>query len=141
MLSRFFKKTEPTTATPSQYQQLGGEKAVRAMAERFYDIMQSDPEASDLLAIHPQPMTAIRLKFFEFLSGWLGGPQLFIEKYGDPRLRARHLPFSIDIKMRDQWLHCMYVVLNEQVQDPLLKQQLKAQFTRLAHHMINTAES
>lgn len=107
------------------------------MAERFYDIMESDPRAADLLALHPQPMTAIRVKFFQFLSGWLGGPPLFAQQYGHPRLRARHLPFAIDTRMRDQWLLCMYQVLDEQVSDRLLKQQLRAQFTQLAHHMIN----
>ncbi|RUO63181.1 group II truncated hemoglobin [Pseudidiomarina insulisalsae] len=137
MLS-FLKGKKAAVEPPSQYQQLGGESAVRAMAERFYDIMATDPRARELLALHPQPLTAIRQKFFEFLSGWLGGPQLFTEKYGHPRLRARHLPFRVDIKMRDQWLLCMYQVLDEQVADPLLHMQLKQQFTRLAHHMINT---
>lgn len=136
MLS-FFKSKKPSEPR-SQYHQLGGEQAVRQMAERFYDIMESDPRARDLLALHPQPLTTIRQKFFEFLSGWFGGPQLFTEKYGHPQLRARHLPFRIDVKMRDQWLLCMYQVLDEQVQDPLLHMQLKQQFTRLAHHMINT---
>lgn len=136
MLS-FFKRNQ-TNEPASQYQQLGGEQGVRAMAERFYDIMESDPRARDLLALHPQPLDTIRQKFFEFLSGWFGGPQLFTEKYGHPRLRARHLPFRIDIKMRDQWLLCMYQVLDEQIEDPLLHMQVKQQFTRLAHHMINT---
>ncbi|MCL5050808.1 MAG: group II truncated hemoglobin [Firmicutes bacterium] len=135
MLSRLFNRHRPEPL--SQYQQLGGEVAVRNMADRFYDIMQTDPEAAELLAMHPQPLDAIRQKFFEFLSGWFGGPQLFSAKYGHPRLRARHLPFAIDTRMRDQWLHCMYRVLDEQVQDALLHQQLKAQFTQLAHHMIN----
>lgn len=108
------------------------------MAERFYDVMESDPRAKDLLAIHPQPMTVIRQKFFEFLSGWFGGPPLFEEKYGHPRLRARHMPFTIDLKLRDQWLLCMYQVLDEQVEDELLKIQLRQRFTQLAHHMINT---
>ncbi len=108
------------------------------MAERFYDIMETDPRAAELLAMHPQPLTHIRQKFFEFLSGWLGGPALFEEKYGHPRLRARHLPFRIDEAMRDQWLMCMYQVLDEQVQDDLLKMQLKSRYTALAHHMINT---
>ncbi|WP_417690710.1 group II truncated hemoglobin [Pseudidiomarina sp.] len=133
-----FLKSKKASGPTSQYDQLGGEQGVRAMAERFYDIMESDPRAQDLLALHPQPLNAIREKFFEFLSGWLGGPQLFTEKYGHPRLRARHLPFRIDVKMRDQWLLCMYQVLDEQVQDQLLHMQLKQQFTRLAHHMINT---
>ncbi len=111
---------------------------MRAIANGFYDVMEHDPRAKELLAMHPQPLDAIREKFFEFLSGWFGGPALFEEKYGHPRLRARHMPFSIDERMRDQWLLCMYQVLDEQVQDDLLKIQLRAQFTNLAHHMINT---
>ncbi len=99
--------------------------------------MEHDAAAKDLLAMHPQPMIAIRLKFFEFLSGWLGGPQLYVEKYGHPMLRARHLPFHIDTKMRDQWLHCMYLVLDEQVTNVTLHNELRVRFTRLAHHMIN----
>lgn len=137
MLS-FLKSKKTNEAPPSLYQQLGGEVAVRALAERFYDVMESDPRAKELLALHPQPLTSIRQKFFEFLSGWLGGPQLFTEKYGHPRLRARHLPFQIDVRMRDQWLLCMYQVLDEQVDDELLHMQLKQRFTALAHHMINT---
>lgn len=121
----------------TQYQQLGGEPAVRQLANRFYDIMETDSAAQELLAMHPQPLDSVRERFYEFLTGWLGGPPLFEQKYGHPRLRARHLPFRIDQSMRDQWLHCMYQALDEQVSDTLLKQQLKAQFTRLAHHMIN----
>lgn len=132
------RAAKPTSEPPTQYQQLGGETGVRAMAERFYDIMETDPLAADLLAMHPQPLARIRETFFEFLSGWFGGPQLFTQKHGHPRLRARHLPFQVDEAMRDQWLHCMYQVLDEQVSDRLLKQQLKSQFTHLAHHMINT---
>ncbi|WP_417659312.1 group II truncated hemoglobin [Pseudidiomarina sp.] len=134
----FLRSSKKASGPQSIYDQLGGEVAVRAIAERFYDVMESDPRAKDLLAIHPQPMHGIRQKFFEFLSGWFGGPALFEKKYGHPRLRARHLPFTIDIKLRDQWLLCMYQVLDEQVSDPLLKMQLRSQFTQLAHHMINT---
>jgi len=116
---------------------------VRAMANRFYDIMSTDPAAGELLAMHPQPLTNIRQKFFEFLSGWLGGPGLYVEKYGHPRLRARHLPFSIDTRMRDQWLHCMYQVLDELVEHQALSQalhhELRQRYTALAHHMINQA--
>ncbi|WP_411359739.1 group II truncated hemoglobin [Pseudidiomarina salilacus] len=137
MLS-FLKRSKSAAEPPSLYQQLGGETGVRKLAERFYDIMETDPRAHDLLAIHALPLTAIRQKFFEFLSGWLGGPQLFVEKYGHPRLRQRHLPFRIDVKLRDQWLLCMYQVLDEQVEDPLVHMQLKQRFTALAHHMINT---
>lgn len=134
----FLKLGKRSSGPQTLYQQLGGEAKVRAIAERFYDVMESDPRAKELLVMHPQPLTQIRQKFFEFLSGWFGGPALFEEKYGHPRLRARHLPFQIDEKMRDQWLLCMYQVLDEHVHDDLLKIQLRAQFTNLAHHMINT---
>lgn len=87
--------------------------------------------------MHPLPLDSIRVKFFEFLSGWFEGPQLYVEKYGHPMLRARHLPFSINERMRNQWLHCMYQTLEEQVQDKQLKHELRQRFTRLAHHMIN----
>lgn len=113
---------------------------MRAMAERFYDIMSTDQSVDELLALHPLPLTTVRQKFFEFLSGWLGGPALFEEKYGHPRLRARHLPFKIDTKMRDQWLHCMYQVLEEQVEDQTLRHTLRQRFTALAHHMINQGD-
>ncbi|RTE86663.1 MULTISPECIES: group II truncated hemoglobin [Gammaproteobacteria] len=139
MWSRFFKREQKLPASP--FEQLGGENAVRNMAERFYDIMSTDPAAGELLAIHPQPMDAIRQKFFEFLCGWLGGPRYYEEKYGHPRLRARHMPFAIDTKMRDQWLHCMYQVLDEQVEDKDLKHELRQRFTALAHHMINQPSS
>ncbi|RUO43664.1 hemoglobin-like oxygen-binding protein [Aliidiomarina taiwanensis] len=141
MFSRFFKQNAPNNT--SIYSQIGGEKAVLLMANRFYDIMESNPAAAELFAMHPQPLTRIRNTFYEFLSGWLGGPALFVEKYGHPRLRARHLPFRIDTKMRDQWLLCMYQVLDEMLQDEWLSQpiyhELRQRFTALAHHMINQA--
>lgn len=99
--------------------------------------METRADAQPLLAIHAQPLTGIRQKFYEFLSGWLGGPRLFEEKYGHPRLRMRHMPFHIGTELRDQWLLCMYQALDEVVQDELLRMQLRAQFTALANHLMN----
>lgn len=111
------------------------------MANRFYDIMSTEPSVAALLAMHPQPLTQIRQVFFEFLSGWLGGPRLYENKYGHPRLRARHLPFTIDIAMRDQWLYCMYQVLDELLEQDKMTHssyhELRQRYTALAHHMIN----
>ncbi len=128
-----------THPSPEQtpYQMVGGEAAVRRIANRFYDIMERDPAAAELLAIHPQPMDKIREKFFEFLSGWMGGPSLFEEKYGHPRLRARHLPFTVDEKLRDQWMHCMNRTLDEEVDNPVLREGLRQALAQLATHMIN----
>lgn len=122
---------------PTPYDLIGGEQGVRKLANRFYDIMQNDDSAKDLLAIHPQPMLAIRQKFFEYLSGWLGGPALYETKYGHPRLRARHLPYSINSQMRDQWMHCMNLAMDDVIDHPELKKSLRDAFYQLASHMIN----
>lgn len=114
-----------------------GEEGVKRLANRFYDIMQNDDNAAELLAIHPQPMDKIREKFFEFLSGWTGGPQLFTEKYGHPRLRARHLPFTVNEQMRDQWMYCMNKALDAEVDSPVIREHLRSAFAQMATHMIN----
>ncbi|WP_199610199.1 group II truncated hemoglobin [Flocculibacter collagenilyticus] len=120
------------------YDAIGGEAATRAIANRFYDIMASDPFAKELYAMHPQPLDRIRQVFFEFLSGWLGGPALFEEKYGHPRLRQRHMPFKITPQLRDQWLHCMNKTLDIEIDTPLLRAKLKQSLAQLATHMINS---
>ena len=122
-------------ATP--YQLIGGEEGIRRLVNRFYDIMQSDEQAKELFAIHPQPLDAIRQKFYEYLSGWLGGPGLYEEKYGHPRLRARHLPFKVNNPMRDQWMYCMERAMDDTIQNPELKASLNNAFSQLATHMIN----
>ncbi|TAA41118.1 group II truncated hemoglobin [Corallincola spongiicola] len=132
-------RTHPTPEQ-SPYQLMGGEIAVKRLANRFYDIMETAPEAAELLAIHPMPLDSIRERFFEFLSGWLGGPGLFEEKYGHPRLRARHLPFKIDKQMRDQWMFCMGKALDIEIDTPLLREQLRLSFASLADHMRNQPE-
>jgi hemoglobin len=92
-------------ATP--YERLGGDAGVRALVERFYDLMDLDPAFGGIRTLHAPSLDHARAKLHLFLSGWLGGPQVYIAKYGHPKLRARHLPFSIGIAERDQWLACM----------------------------------
>lgn len=125
--------------TPEQtpYQLIGGEQVVRQLADRFYDIMETAPEAAELYAIHPLPLDVIRQKFFEFLSGWLGGPPLFEEKYGHPRLRARHMPFTVDQTLRDQWMFCMNQALDDVIEHKLIKEGIRQSISQLATHMIN----
>ena len=54
--------------------------------------------------MHGANLDQAKEKLFKFLSGWLGGPDLFIQEYGHPRLRMRHFPFEIGIEERDQWV-------------------------------------
>src|SRR2546423_1092878 len=91
----------------SLYETVGGEQAVRRLVDRFYDLMDTLPEAAGIRALHPPALIGSREKLFLFLTGWMGGPPLYIERHGHPRLRARHLPFPIGEAERDQWLMCM----------------------------------
>ena len=128
----------PSPSTP--YEQLGGEPGVRRLVERFYDIMDSLPEAAGIRAMHARNLKGSREKLFLFLSGWLGGPDLYSPRFGHPRLRARHLPFAIGMAERDQWMLCMKKALAEQDIPPELRDQLERAFAQTANHMRNRAE-
>lgn len=121
----------------SPYERLGGEQAVRKLVDRFYDLMESLPEARQIRALHPADLAGSRDKLFKFLSGWLGGPQLYVAEYGHPRLRARHLPFPIGEKERDAWLRCMDQALAETEMDELLRGHLLQSLRNTADHMRN----
>ena len=125
----------------THYQRIGGEAGVRALADRFYDHMDALPEAWDLRKLHAQDLGDSRQKLFDFLSGWLGGPQRYIEKHGSPMLRRRHLPFPIDDRARDQWMHCMQLALQEVVADAALRDALHSAFLKVADHMRNQPSS
>lgn len=125
------------TPDENPYELLGGEVAVKALVDRFYDLMDTLPETYGIRKMHADNLSLAREKLFEFLSGWLGGPPLYIKKYGHPRLRARHLPFSIGEEERDQWLMCMYQALDEQVGEERLKEHLKQAFFKTADFMRN----
>jgi hemoglobin len=95
------------------FEVLGGTKTIRALVERFYDVMDTDPKAAGIRAMHQPDLTSAREKLFMFLTGWTGGPQLYIERYGHPMLRARHLPFPIGDDERDQWMYCMIRAMHD----------------------------
>lgn len=121
----------------SPYEQLGGEAGVRELVERFYNYMDTLPEAQPIRDLHPQDLQGSIDKLYLFLSGWLGGPSLYVEQYGHPRLRARHLPFPIGDTERDQWLLCMDKALNDMPVDEAVRQQLGKAFSDMADHMRN----
>ena len=104
---------EPGSSKATFFELLGGVDQIRALVERFYDVMDSDPKAANLRAIHAADLTEAREKLFMFLTGWTGGPQLYIERYGHPFLRRRHLPFAIGEELRDQWMYCMVRAMHD----------------------------
>ncbi len=127
--------TEKTTKTP--YELMGGESIVLSLVDRFYFYMDTLPEADGIRKLHAQSLSSAKAKLFKFLSGWLGGPDLFIQEYGHPMLRRRHFPFSIGRSERDQWMYCMNKAMNEISMDSILRDSLLKDLDKLATHMIN----
>ena len=124
----------------TQYEKLGGEIGVRQLVSYFYQFMESVESAKNIRDMHSKDLTAVEEKLYLFLSGWLGGPSLFIEKYGHPRLRARHLPFSIGIAERDQWLLCMDKALSKMNIEKPMHDELMQAFFNTADFMRNTED-
>ena len=127
--------TPQTPATP--YEWVGGDARVRALVDRFYDLMDLEPAYRELRAAHGSTLDEARDKLHWFLSGWLGGPDLYIVHFGHPRLRMRHMPFSIGILERDQWVACMHQAMTEVQLDPALIERLTESFMRTADWMRN----
>ncbi|MDO8310690.1 MAG: group II truncated hemoglobin [Sideroxyarcus sp.] len=126
--------------TRSHYQRIGGEEKVRALVQRFYQLMDELPETHGIRKMHGADLKSAEDKLFMFLSGWMGGPQLFVEKFGHPRLRQRHLPFVIGDAERDQWMLCMTQAVEEVVEDEALRKELTAAFYKVADFMQNQAK-
>ncbi len=124
-----------TETTP--YQLIGGEAGLRRLVQRFYALMDTLPEAYSIRKLHPADLSGSEEKLFMFLSGWLGGPPLFAETFGHPRLRARHLPFTIGNDEAGQWMLCMRQAMAEELPDERLRTALDKALTDLAQHMRN----
>lgn len=123
--------------TKTQFEVFGGEEGVRKLVNRFYELMDTLPEAAHIRSLHPQDLSGSRDKLFKFLCGWLGGPQLYMQEFGHPRLRARHLPFPIGEAERDAWLLCMNQALDEADIDPLMRMHIKQSLHKTADFMRN----
>jgi hemoglobin len=126
---------EPDSPTP--YEQLGGDTAVRELVDRFYDLMELEAEFAQLRRVHGASLESAREKLHLFLSGWLGGPSLYTDRFGHPMLRARHLPFAIGDEERDQWMACMVRAMEELEVAPELRQALAGAFQKTADWMRN----
>ena len=127
---------ETTTTT---YEKIGGDAAVAKLCARFYELMDSVPQFAELRAMHPESLAGSREKLYMFLSGWLGGPDLFVEKFGHPRLRGRHMPFSIGVQERDQWVACMVLAMEDVGIEPGIRAKLLENFFNTADFMRNKA--
>ena len=126
-----------TAPQSTPYEQIGGDAGIRQLVERFYDLMDSSPEAATIRKLHAASLKASREKLYMYLTGWTGGPPVYVERFGHPRLRARHLPFHISSRERDEWLWCMDRALDEHPMPDPLREQLRERLHALADHMRN----
>jgi len=123
--------------TRTFYERIGGEAPLRALVLSFYRHMHESAETAPIRAMHAPDLSEAQQKLFMFLSGWMGGPSLYMEKYGHPRLRMRHLPFAIDEAARDQWMLCMQRALGDVVEDQALHDELMHTLYGVADFMRN----
>jgi hemoglobin len=130
--------TEDKTESPTPFQRIGGEAKVQALVDRFYDLMDLEPKYAELRAAHGSELARARQNLFWFLCGWLGGPQHYTDRFGHPRLRMRHMPFSIGIRERDQWVACMDQAMREVDVDEALRARLRESFMQTADWMRNS---
>jgi hemoglobin len=137
MTDRLLQPEEkPPFDTPFEW--IGGEARVRVLVDRFYDLMDIEPAYRELRAAHGSELDGARDKLFWFLCGWLGGPEHYTSRFGHPRLRMRHMPFSIGVIERDQWLACMDQAMGETGVDPELRARLRGSFSQTADWMRNS---
>lgn len=127
----------PPVVTNPHYLLIGGEAGIRRLVERFYALMDTLPEARAIRALHQPDLSHAKERLFMFLSGWLGGPPLYAERFGHPRLRQKHLPFPIGEAERDAWMLCMTRALEELVPDDNFRAQLTQAFFKTADFMRN----
>ena len=122
---------------PPLYDLIGGDGRLRELVDRFYDLMELEPEFAGIRALHPSSLDGSRDKLYWFLSGWTGGPSLYTERFGHPRLRARHLPYAIASDERDQWLRCMAWAMQDLQLEESLQIRLLQSFYQTADWMRN----
>lgn len=126
--------------TITLYEAIGGDDTVRKLTRRFYQLMDELPEAARCRAIHPPDLSGSEAKFYDYLTGYLGGPPVYVEKHGHPRLRSRHFGAPIGPAERDEWLLCFSRAMEEAIPNPKLREIIWPPIERLAHHMQNREE-
>ena len=126
---------EPQSKTV--YELIGGADTIGRLCDRFYELMDTVPQFQVLRSLHPESLAGARDKLFKFLSGWTGGPDLFVQEHGHPMLRARHMPFSIGTSERDQWVACMVLAMEDVGIEESIRAKLFQNFFKTADFMRN----
>jgi hemoglobin len=128
-----------TSSSPpaSLFSEIGGQAVIDRLIDSFYHRMDTLPEAKTIRAMHAVDLTAVKGVLKRYIGEWLGGPKLYSQERGHPRLRQRHMPFQIGVAERDAWMLCMQGALDEVVADAALRAQLTQAFFKLADWVRN----
>lgn len=127
----------PEKSGPTPYEMIGGAETLHRIVDRFYEIMDTDPAAAGIRAMHGSDLAPIREKLFDFLSGWLGGPPLYFQRPDRKCLNSAHSPYAIGESERDQWLMCMYRALEDAGVDAETRELLRKPFFIVADFVRN----
>lgn len=136
-MSETIESTQEHPARVVPYDLIGGAVSLRRIVDCFYQIMDSDPAAADIRAMHAEDLAPVRDKLFEFLSGWLGGPSLYFQRTGSVCITEAHRPFAIGEPERDQWLMCMRRALVEEGVSEEVRQMLDQPLFMIADFVRN----
>lgn len=139
MPSRPSDTAHPWGNSETPYEEIGGAEEVQRLADAFYDVIEE--ESPTIRAMLPASTKNTRKKFAMYLSGWLGGPPLYEEKWGHPRLRMRHMPFPIGTSEAEEWMQCMRKALDRVGVEGQIRCFLEERFGPLALHMRNQEDS
>ncbi len=131
------RAVEKESSPNPHFERIGGQAAIARLADSFYRAMDALPQAKAIRDLHPADLSGSRDKLFAYLVGWMGGPPLYVASHGHPRLRQRHLPFPIGEAERDAWLKCMDAALEQAVEDPALRLELRQAFAKIASTVRN----
>jgi hemoglobin len=133
-METYVNSSEPD---PTPFERIGGQPAVDRIIDSFYDRMDTLPEARIIRVMHPEDLGATRRVLKRYLAEWLGGPPAYSRERGHPRLRARHLPFSIGDEERDAWMLCMRGAMEGVIEDVAIREWILEKLAGVATWMRN----
>jgi len=120
----------------SFYEAVGGEETFRRIVGRFYAEVAKDEVLRPLYPEQDLGPAEERLRLF--LIQYWGGPHTYSDQRGHPRLRMRHVPFTIGPIQRDAWLRCMRIAVDEERLPEPLRQQLWEYLEMAANSLLNS---
>lgn len=111
----------------SSYLMAGELAGLTQLVDSFYEHMNRRPEAKSIRAMHPANLSLSREKLVCFLSGWLGGPKLYAERFGSIHIPTAHRHLDVGVEERDAWISCMQKAVDEQPYERAFKEYLMGQ--------------